>query len=105
MRNTEQLLGSLGLFSYRVGSLKSCNEAVSVHGPENTRCYDRIQVKLRTGQQTAVTKSNIHVISMSGKIMSLDRFFFLYLFHLILIMMFIANRWAVSLFLKNTEWI
>lgn len=67
MRNTEQLLGSLGLFSYRIGSLKSCNEAVAMHGPENTRCFERIQVKLRTGQQTAVTKSNIHVSSMSGK--------------------------------------
>ena len=68
MRNTEQLLGSLGLLSYRIGSLKSCNEAVAMYGPENTRGYDRVQVKLRTGQQTAVTKGNIHVSSMSGKI-------------------------------------
>ena len=68
MRNTEQLLGSLGLLSYRIGSLKSCNEAVVMYGPENARSYDRVQVKLRTGQQTAVTKGNIHVSSMSGKI-------------------------------------
>lgn len=57
MRNTEQLLGSLGLFAYRIGTLKALN----------TRCYDRIHVKLRTGQQTAVIKSNIHVSSMSGE--------------------------------------
>lgn len=68
MRNTEQLLGSLGLFAHRIGSLKECNETVAVYGPENTRCYDRIRVKLRTGQQTAVTKSNIQVSSMSGEI-------------------------------------
>ena len=68
MRNTDQPLGSLGLFSHRIGTLKRCNDAVAVYGPENTRCYDRIQVKLRTGQQTAVTKSNIHVSSMSGEI-------------------------------------
>lgn len=67
MRNTEQLLGSLGLFAYRIGTLKACNEALVMYGPENTRCYERIQVKLRTGQQTAVIKSNIHVSSMSGK--------------------------------------
>ena len=46
---------------------KECNEALAIYGPENTRCYDRIQVKLRTGQQTAVIKSNIHVSSMSGE--------------------------------------
>ena len=47
--------------------LKSCNEAVAVYGPQNTRSYDGIQVKLCTGQHTAVTKSNIHVSSMSGQ--------------------------------------
>ena len=67
MRNTEQLLGSLGLFAHRLGTLKACNEAIAIYGPENTRHYDRIQVKLRTGQNTAVTRSNIHVSSMSGK--------------------------------------
>ena len=28
MRNTEQLLGSLGLFAYRCNSLPECNEAI-----------------------------------------------------------------------------
>lgn len=40
MRNTEQLLGSLGLFSYRCGALEECNEAISNYGPEISRGYD-----------------------------------------------------------------
>lgn len=68
MRNTEQLLGSLGLFAHRIGTLKTCNEAVSVYCPENTRCFDHIRAKFHTGQQTAVTQSNIRVSSMSGEI-------------------------------------
>lgn len=67
MRNTEQLLGSLGLFSYRCNALNECNEAISHYGPEMSRGYDRIKVKLRKGQQTAVTKNNITVASFSGK--------------------------------------
>lgn len=65
MRNTEQLLGSLGLFAYRCGSLEECNEAISHYGPELSRGHDRISVKLRQGQQTAVSK-NISVASLSG---------------------------------------
>lgn len=67
MRNTEQLLGSLGLFSYWCNALNECNEAISHYGPEISRGYDRIKVKLRKGQQTAVTKNNITVASFSGK--------------------------------------
>ena len=67
MRNTEQLLGSLGLFAYRCGSLEECNEAISHYGPELSRGHDRISVKLRQGQQTAVSKNNISVASFSGK--------------------------------------
>ena len=85
MRNTEQLLGSLGLFSYRCNALEECNEAISHYGPELSRGYDRIKVKLRKGQQTAVTKNNISVASFSGKQMLLtvikgqckDRVYFL----------------------------
>lgn len=68
MRNREQLLGSLGLFAHRIGTLKTCNETVSVYCPENTRCFDHIRAKFCTGQQTAVTQSNIRVSSMSGEI-------------------------------------
>ena len=67
MRNTEQLLGSLGLFAYRCGSLAECNEAISQYGPEVSRGHDKITVQLRKGQQTAVDKNNITVASFSGK--------------------------------------
>ena len=67
MRNTEQLLGSIGLFAYRRVSLEECNETISHYGPELSRGDDRISVKLRQGQQTAVSKKNISVASCSGE--------------------------------------
>ena len=67
MRNTEQLLGSLGLFSYRCNALTECNEAISHYGPDLSREYDQIKVQLRKGQETAVTKNNLTVASFSGK--------------------------------------
>lgn len=66
MRNTEQLLGSLGLFAYRCNSLTECDEAIGQCGPEMSRGKERITVKLRKGQQTAVDKNNISVASFSG---------------------------------------
>ena len=66
MRNCEQLLGSLGLFAYRVGTLDLLNEALSGYGPENCRGYPRVTVKERKGQTTAIEKQNIHVASFSG---------------------------------------
>ena len=66
MRNCEQLLGSLGLFAYRVGSLDRLNEA---YGPENCRGFPRVTVKERKGQQTAVDRQNIHVASFSGNLL------------------------------------
>ncbi|XP_031563017.1 uncharacterized protein LOC116298634, partial [Actinia tenebrosa] len=66
MRNMEQLLGSLGLFSHRVGTLDQLNNILSQYGPENTRGRTRIQVKEKPGQQTAVGRHNIKVASFSG---------------------------------------
>jgi len=66
MRNCEQLLGSLGLFAYRIGSLDSLNEVLSNYGPENCRGFPRITIKERKGQQTAIEKHNIQVASFSG---------------------------------------
>ena len=65
LRNTEQLLSSLGLFAYKVGSLPECNEELSQYGPENFN--SQITVKLKEGQETAVEKHNIKVASFSGK--------------------------------------
>lgn len=66
MRNCEQLLGSLGLFTYGIGGLDLLNEALSEYGPESCREFKRVTVKERKGQQTAIDKQNIHVASFSG---------------------------------------
>ena len=68
MRNCEQLLGSLGLFAYRVGSLDQLNEALSDFGPESCRRFPRVTIKERKGQQTAIDRQNIQVASFSGTV-------------------------------------
>jgi len=65
MRNTEQLLKSVGLLAYEIGSLKQCKEELSKFGPENFHS-DRITVKLKPGQQTALGRNNVSVSSFSG---------------------------------------
>lgn len=54
LRNTEQLLTSLGLFAYKVGSLQECNEELSQYGPENFN--SRITVKLKEGPEFPVER-------------------------------------------------
>ena len=44
MRNTEQLLASIGLLAYKVDSLKEANAALKNYGPESFH-GDRITVK------------------------------------------------------------
>ena len=70
MRNCEQLVGSLGLFAYRIGSLDLLNEALSDYGPENCRGFPRVTIKERKGQQTAIDRKNVHVASFSGVLMT-----------------------------------
>ncbi|XP_031554013.1 uncharacterized protein LOC116291030 [Actinia tenebrosa] len=65
MRNTEQLLGSVGLFAHRCNALDDLNNALSQYGPESFK-EKRLTVKLRKGQETAVEKSNIKVATFSG---------------------------------------
>lgn len=79
LRNTEQLLTSLGLFAHRVGSLQECNEELSHYGPENFN--SRITVKLKEGQQTAVARHNIQVSSFSGKFFSVLKTITCYVSH------------------------
>ena len=59
LRNTEQLLSSFGLFSYKVGSPDECNAELANYGPEHFS--SRIMVKMKAGQETAVEKDNIQV--------------------------------------------
>lgn len=65
MRNTEQMLKSVGLIANQIGSLQECNEKLSNFGPSNFK-GDRISVTLRQGQQTAAERNNISIASFSG---------------------------------------
>lgn len=65
MRNTEQLLASVGLFAHRCNALEEFNEALSQYGPESFK-EERITVKLNPGQETAIEKGNIKVATFSG---------------------------------------
>ena len=75
MRNCEQLLGSLGSFAHRIGSLDEFKEALSDHGPESCKGFPRVTIKEKPGQQTAaIERNNIKVASFSGIV----EFHFLY---------------------------
>ena len=65
MRNTEQLLGSIGLVAHRNDCLKDANNVLRGYGPESFK-GDRLTVQKKAGQQTEIGKHNIHVSSMSG---------------------------------------
>ena len=67
MRNTEQMLKSVGLIAHQIGSLQECNEKLSNFGPSNFK-GDRISVTLRQGQQTAADRNNISVASFFGEL-------------------------------------
>ena len=64
LRNMEQLLATLGLFAHKINSLQECNDELSKYGPENF--CNRITVKMKEGQETAVERQNIQVTSFSG---------------------------------------
>ena len=66
MRNTEQLVGSLGLFAHKCGSLKELNAELSSLGPENFK-HDYVKIKEKKNQGTAINRQNIKVSSMSGE--------------------------------------
>ena len=54
----------LGLYAYKVGFLEEYNAELANYGPENFS--NRISVKMKEGQETAVEKHNIQVPSFSG---------------------------------------
>ena len=65
IRNTEQFLGSLGLFAFKIGSLESLNKALSKLGP-NAMKKDFIRLKEGRNTNIAVNKALIKVASLSG---------------------------------------
>lgn len=66
LRNTEQLLSSLGIFAYECGCLKDCNAVLAEYGPDSMKKKDRITVKTKPGQESAIERHNIQVASFSG---------------------------------------
>lgn len=66
LRNTEQLLRSIGLYSYKIGTLDAYNEELKKYAPDNFH-RDRVTVKLKQSQETSVEKHNIEVASFSGE--------------------------------------
>ena len=51
--------------SHKIGSLPEANQALKCFGPESFH-GDRISVKKKSGQESAISKQNIHVSSMLG---------------------------------------
>ena len=66
MRNTEQLLASIGLLAYKIDSLKEANDALKYYGPESFH-GDRISVKKKSEPQSSISRYNIHISSMAGQ--------------------------------------
>ena len=67
MRNLEQILGSVGLFAFRVGSLDDLNAVLANYGPEAKRDSSIITIQEKPGQQTSIERKNAKVTSFSGK--------------------------------------
>ena len=65
MRNTEQIIGSVGLMSYHCSALKELNAKLSDLGP-GTFKDNYVKIKEKKKQETRIDRSNIKVSSMSG---------------------------------------
>lgn len=61
MRNTEQLLASVGLLAYKIDSLKEANNALKYYGPESFH-GDRLTVKTKSEQQSAISRHNVRSV-------------------------------------------
>ncbi|XP_078384134.1 uncharacterized protein LOC144666603 [Oculina patagonica] len=65
MRNTEWVIGSVGLMSYHCNALKELNAKLSELGPGNFK-DSYVKIKEKKKQETCINRSNIKVSSMSG---------------------------------------
>ena len=65
MRNTKQVIGSVGLMSYQCGALKVLNNKLSELGP-GTFEDNYVKMKERKGQETCIDRVNVKVSSVSG---------------------------------------
>ena len=55
------------MHAYECGRLKQCNAVLSEYGPNNMKGRDRIVVKVKPGQESAINRQNIQVVYFSGK--------------------------------------
>lgn len=69
MRNTEHILGSIGLYAYKSGCLEQLNSKLREFSPE-TFSQPRITIKKYQNQETCIEKGNIKVASFSGENLS-----------------------------------
>lgn len=65
MRNTEQVLGSVGPMAYECNALQELNLKLSERGP-GTFKDNYVKIKERKGQETCVDRNIVKVSSMSG---------------------------------------
>ena len=66
MRNTEQILESLGLYAYKIGALESLNEKLAELGPKSMK-KNFIRIKDNRNKNLEVTKNHIKIVSISGR--------------------------------------
>ena len=66
MKNTEQILGSLGLYACKIGTLDSLNTMLAELGPKSMK-ENFIRIKSDRNKYLEVTKNHIKVASISGK--------------------------------------
>jgi hypothetical protein len=64
MRNTEQILGSLGLYAYKIGSLDNLNAKLAELGPKSMK-KSFVRIKDCKNKNLEVTKNHIKVASIS----------------------------------------
>ena len=71
MRNTEQILGSLGLYAYKIEALESLNAKLAELGPKSMK-KNFIRIKDNRNKNLEVTKNHIKIASISGRYMILS---------------------------------
>lgn len=54
------------MFAHDFGNLKDCNAVLSVYGPDSMKKRERIVVKTKSGQESAIERHNIQLVSFSG---------------------------------------
>ena len=51
------------MFAHDFGNLKDCNAVLSVYGPDSMKKRERIVVNTKPGQESAIERHNIQLVS------------------------------------------